>query len=126
MFTEFKEGVGSCGLEKEHLMKNALLSIALCAALSTQASAADQYVPVELEPISYAPASLTIVSPDGTEHIYTQAELEQFATYSLETTTPWRDEPARFEGVMLADLLAAHGLSDVAQISITAENDFRT
>ena len=42
------------------------------------------------------------------------------------TTTPWREQPADFAGVMLSDLLAAHGLDQAAEIRVTAENDYST
>lgn len=91
-----------------------------------QIAMAGPFEPTKLEPLRHATASLVIVGPDGTENAYTPAQLEEFATYSLTTTTPWREVPARFEGVMLADILAAHGLDAAAAIRITAENDYST
>lgn len=82
--------------------------------------------PVELEPIQHANAFLVVVGADGLETKYTPAQLEEFTTYSLTTTTPWRKEPARFEGVLLSDILAAHGLDSVDAIRVTAENDYST
>ena len=52
-----------------------------------------------------------IVAADGTEKSYSPADLEKFQTYSLTTTTPWRDDPADFQGVLLNDVLAANGLT---------------
>ncbi|MGX9357341.1 hypothetical protein ACS3SW_19845 [Roseobacteraceae bacterium S113] len=82
--------------------------------------------PVELAPINHADAALVVVSPNGEETSYTPAELESFATYSMTTTTPWREEPAQFEGVLLSDILAMHGLDAVTSIQVTAENDYTT
>lgn len=81
---------------------------------------------VELEPIEHAEASLVVIAADGTSTTYTPAELEQFTTYSLTTTTPWREEPAEFEGVLLSEILAAHGLDIADSILVTAENDYST
>jgi len=68
---------------------------------------------------------LRVVGPAGAAE-YGPQELERFPTYALTTTTPWRDAPARFEGILLADLLAAHGLSGAPAIEVLAENDFAT
>jgi hypothetical protein len=81
---------------------------------------------VSLAPIVYADAELTVVSPQGEQRVYGPADLERFTTYRVVTTTPWRSEPATFEGVLLADVLAASDLSDVESILVTAENDFST
>lgn len=79
---------------------------------------------VTLAPITHQAAELAISSRDGSVSRYTPAQLEQFETYSLTTKTPWRDEAATFEGILLHDLLAAHGLEEAAMIMITAENDY--
>lgn len=81
-------------------------------------------VAADLPPIEHREASLTLVSVAGTTAIYTPAEIEAYPTYSITTKTPWRDDPARFEGVRLRDVLAAHGLAQLDQITIRAENDF--
>ena len=81
---------------------------------------------VELGAISHSDAALVVLAPDGTETIYTPAQLEQFTTYRLTTTTPWRENPATFEGVLLSDILEANGLSGVETIAVTAENDYST
>jgi len=49
-----------------------------------------------------------------------------FPTCSLTTTTPWRDEPAVFEGVLLSDILEKNGLDGSPSILVTAENDYQT
>ena len=91
-----------------------------------QAGIAGSLQPVDLGPMAHASATLTVVAPDGTERSYTPAELEAFPTYSLTTTTPWRQEPATFEGVLLSDILTANGLSEAAAVTVTAENDYST
>lgn len=80
--------------------------------------------PAALGTIEHMPAELTVVGVDGSERRYNPAELEKMPTYSLRTTTPWRSEPAEFEGVLLTDILAANGLSDAAAINVSAENDY--
>lgn len=105
-----------------HLFKSMLAALVM---LATPLFASD-FIPVDLGPMKHRAATLTIIAPDGTEVSYTPAELEQFPTYQLTTTTPWRDAPAVFEGVMLADVLAAHGMDGVAAIKVTAENDYST
>jgi len=69
---------------------------------------------------------LTVVASDGVETRYSAAELEMFPTCSLTTTTPWRDEPAVFEGVLLSDILKKNGLDGSPSILVTAENDYQT
>lgn len=87
---------------------------------------ASSLVPVELAPIKHNSAELVIVSPDGTETSYSPEQLEGFTSYQLQTKTPWREETTSFEGVLLNDLLGAHGLHDVEAIVVTAENDYAT
>ena len=80
--------------------------------------------PVTLDPVVHQDAELEIHLKDGSVARYTPAELETLPTYQMTTTTPWRAEPATFEGVLLSDLLERHGLLGVDEITITAENDF--
>ncbi|WP_227269632.1 hypothetical protein [Roseobacter weihaiensis] len=75
--------------------------------------------------MQHVPAKVTVVRPDGSEMHYSSAQLEDLPTYSLKTTTPWRQEPAMFEGILLKDLLEANGLGDVEAIKVTAENDYQ-
>lgn len=82
--------------------------------------------PITLDPIEHLPAELVIQGADGTEIRYTPAELEAFDTYRLRTTTPWREVPADFDGVLLADILARSGLDTAEEIKVTAENEFQT
>ncbi|MEE4189388.1 MAG: hypothetical protein V2I76_13185 [Roseobacter sp.] len=104
-----------------------LISVVVAALLlASHAVLADDLVATDLKPMRHPPAQLVVVAPDGNEITYTQAELEELTTYSLTTTTPWRDVPAQFEGVLLSDVLAANGLDRVPSILVTAENDFTT
>lgn len=107
-------------------MKSLLAIVAIVLTITGQSAFAGQLVPTTLDPIKHARAALVVVNPDGSETSYSPAELENFATYSVTTTTPWREEPANFEGVMLSDILAAHGLDAVPELLITAENDYTT
>lgn len=102
------------------IMRLSVMIAALCLPLGALAAP----VPVVLEPVRHSPAELTVVDPDGGATLYTPASLEAFPAYRLRTTTPWRPEAASFEGVLLTDILAAHGLSDASAILVTAENDF--
>ena len=108
-------------------MRSTILTLSTLALISTATLvAAGPLSEVELAPISHADAALVVVGADGNEIAYSPAELEEFTTYSLTTTTPWREEPATFEGVLLSDLLAANGLESVGSILVTAENDYST
>lgn len=100
------------------------VSAALIVAVFAAAGWAGQPEPVALSPVKHAAASLEVIGTDGATKVYTPGDLETFATYRLKTTTPWRQEAAAFEGVLLTDILAANGLSDVPAIKVTAENDF--
>ncbi len=83
-----------------------------------------QLEPAALPDIEHSEAVLRVVDPSGTSTSYTPEALENLPTYRLVTTTPWRSEPAAFEGVRLTDLLQSHGLDRVDAIRIIAENDF--
>ena len=108
-------------------MRRLTLVFLAALALSTfSAAAGPAPVPVTLEPIAHGDASLTIVSPGGRETRLDIPAIEALTTYRVETTTPWRAVPAVFDGVLLADLLAAHGLDETATVLVTAENDFTT
>jgi|GEM_PF-838146 hypothetical protein len=102
--------------------------LAVCAALVSLASPgvslASGPSPVELTQITHRPASLTLVMPGGEQVEYTPAALEQLNTYEMTTRTPWRDDEAVFQGVLLRDLLERHGMADVKAIRVRAENDF--
>lgn len=87
---------------------------------------AESMVEVDLAPLDHVQASLIVANIDGTETAYTPAMIEEFPTYSMTTTTPWRDEPANFEGALLSDILAKHGLDSVESILVTAENQYVT
>ncbi|WP_306115703.1 MULTISPECIES: molybdopterin-dependent oxidoreductase [unclassified Roseovarius] len=107
-------------------MKIPVFSALSAVLLSTKILWADPITPVDLAPISHTDATLVVVGADGSETAYSPSQLEEFPTYSLTTATPWRDAPARFEGVLLADVLAAHGIREADAISVRAENDYST
>lgn len=98
--------------------------LAALALLSPAAVHAAELEPVTLEPMRHADASLTVVASDGQTVTYTPDDLERFPTYRLVTTTPWREQPAAFEGVLLRDVLAASGLDTLDAINVVAENDY--
>lgn len=78
---------------------------------------------VSLEPIEHRTASLTVAS--GTQsQTFTPAQLESLGATRVVTTTPWREEPATFDGVLLQDLLSVTGMADAPGIRVIAENDF--
>ncbi|MFK7745513.1 MAG: hypothetical protein AB8B47_10700 [Roseobacter sp.] len=104
-----------------HLPFGHVLSILLILA-PFSASAAPR--PVQLAPMQERAAELVIVAADGKEARYSPDTLEEMPTYQLTTTTPWREKPANFEGILLKDLLKAHGLHTASAIRVTAENDF--
>ena len=89
-------------------------------------AAAQTPEPSTLSPIEHMDAELVVTGADGSETSYSPAELETLPTYRLRTTTPWREEPADFDGVLLTDLLERHGLLELESIEVLAENDFRT
>ncbi|WP_299850572.1 hypothetical protein [uncultured Roseovarius sp.] len=107
-------------------MRSTIIAAIATLSMLMQPALAGTPVPAELDPINHTKATLIIVSHDGSETSYTPSELEKFATYSLTTKTPWREEPAKFEGVLLSEILSAHGLDRAASILVTAENDYKT
>lgn len=88
----------------------------------TSVSAAEP-VPIELNDIRHRSAALEIAGPAGTAS-YSPAELEALGAMRMITKTPWREEEAAFDGVLLSELLDAHGLLDVEAIRVIAENDY--
>ena len=103
-----------------------LFTAMIVAFLGISRAVADAPNPVDLAPISHATAELVIVDADGVERRFTPATLEELDTFRLRTTTPWREEPAEFDGVLLSDLLQAGGLAGAEEIRVTAENDYST
>ncbi len=99
---------------------------AFCFALGLAATAMAAPEPVDLAPMHHKEAQLEIRVGGGSIAVYAPEDLESFPTYRIETATPWRDIPAVFEGILLTDLLAAHGLLDAPYIRVTAENDYTT
>lgn len=102
----------------------ALFGSVLPLSAQAQVSPDPAFRPVALGPVSHADATLTVVDTLGNEHVYAPADLESMPTYALETTTPWREVPAVFEGVLLADLLSRHGLAEIDRVFVLAENDY--
>ena len=75
-------------------------------------------------PLMDGPQIAIVTGPEG-ETTYDPGTLEkEFETFRLVTTTPWREEPATFEGIMLRDLLERNGLRQATGIKVTAENDY--
>ncbi|MGI9391110.1 MAG: hypothetical protein ACR2O1_13720 [Boseongicola sp.] len=107
-------------------MRNIYSAAACCLLFGLASSAMAAPKPVELTPIHHREAQLEIRVGDGSGASYAPEDLEAFPTYRIETTTPWRETPAVFEGILLTDLLKAHGLLDAPSIRVTAENDFTT
>jgi len=94
----------------------------LVACLPALAPAADP-VSVELDTIRHRQAALSITGPGG-EATYSPAQLEEMGAMRMITRTPWRDEEAAFDGVLLSELLDAHGLLEATAIRVIAENDY--
>ncbi|MGI9393665.1 MAG: hypothetical protein ACR2OY_03380 [Boseongicola sp.] len=113
-------------LAESFAMRNFYSAAACCLFFGLATSATSAPKPVELTPINHREAQLEIRIGDGSRSAYAPADLEAFPTYQIETTTPWRETPAIFEGILLTDLLEAHGLLDAPSIRVTAENDFTT
>lgn len=101
------------------------LAAATIVGMAIGASQAETPQPVELKPMKHRQAELVVVGADGQEMAYDPAGLETLPTYRMVTATPWREEPAAFDGVLLTDLLEQHGLSDAPAIVVTAENDYQ-
>lgn len=81
----------------------------------------------DLAPLDATNATLVVQSaPDIAGVSMDLDAIEALDTYQMTTTTPWRDGPAVFEGVLLRDLLGAHGIADAPMILVRAENDFQS
>ena len=103
-----------------------IVAAAVAACLLATAALADQLERVVLQPIEHQPAALQVTDASGHMIRFSPADLEMLPTYAMVTLTPWRERPARFEGVLLSDLLRETGLYDSAAIRVTAENDYIT
>ena len=104
--------------------RSRLAGVVFCLFFNCSAWADAPPEPVALAPIEHPGAELTVVAPNGETASYTVETLEAHPTYRLVTKTPWREEQAVFEGVLLADVLASNGLDAAPAIRVTAENDF--
>lgn len=102
----------------------AILILTLLLSWGAVPAIAETMRPITLASIQHMDAALVVMHQDGTESRYTPADLEKFPTYRLTTTTPWRTEPADFDGILLSDLLEANGLTDAAAITVEAENEY--
>lgn len=100
------------------------VALLLPVSLAAQVPPNPAFQPVTLSPVVHSEATLTIVDMLGVEHVYAPADLEALPTYALVTTTPWREDPAVFEGVLLVDLLIRHGLDQTDGVFVLAENDY--
>ena len=99
------------------------LLLAAHLAVAPLVSAAEPYAPVELENLRHDRASLSVVGPSG-EASYSPADLEAMGAVRMVTKTPWRPDEATFDGVLLSEILEAHGLLDADAIRVIAENDY--
>ena len=105
-------------------MKRYVLASALAALTAIgPLGAAAETVGVELEPVRHRTAELVVVGPNGSSH-YNPASLEAMGAHRMVTITPWRDEAATFDGVLLQDILEANGLMDEPAVRVIAENDY--
>ena len=103
------------------LLRLLAVCLGLAVPLSAPAAAPE---PATLAPMEFGPVKLVVTGPEG-ETTYDPGTLEkEFETFRLVTTTPWREEPATFEGIMLRDLLERNGLRQATGIKVTAENDY--
>lgn len=107
------------------MLMRPFISVCVGAFLATS-TMAQPLEPITLDPIAHADAELLVIGRDGTELRYSPDALETLDTYRVSTTTPWREEPAVFDGVLLRDVLEASGLDAVNEIRVIAENDFAT
>lgn len=98
------------------------VGVALCLAFVSGAAMAGP-VAVQLEPIRHANAQLVVAGTNG-DVTYSPEELEAIGAQRMVTMTPWRDEEAAFDGVLLTDVLEANGLGDADAIRVIAENDY--
>ena len=110
---------------RRHLSVLPLCAVLVLILLPALPARAADPAPVALAPLDHLDATLAVTGADGGTTLYTPGRLETLPTVRVVTTTPWRDTPTTFDGVLLRDLLAAHGLSDIPSISVWAENDFR-
>lgn len=86
----------------------------------------ERLMQVELNPIQHNRGALVVVDMQGTKTNYSSADLENMTTYRMVTTTPWRRAPTQFDGVMLVEILRKHGLDQVSEILVSAEDGFGT
>ena len=98
-----------------------LVVFALTVLVATKAGASP--TAIERIPMDLNRASLTIVGNQG-EITYSAEELEEIGFYRVTTVTPWRNEPAAFDGPLLTDLLEMHGLKSAPALRVVAENDY--
>lgn len=111
-------------ISRQTFLRGALSALALpLGARLAQAARDPNFIPVKLAPIKHERASLDVTGLDGATTTYDQVQLEELPTYALTAKTPWLDKPARFEGILLNDLLDRHGLAS-RPIEVVAENDF--
>lgn len=74
-----------------------------------------------------ATVRLTVIGRDGTQTLFTDADLDRLDPKTIDTTTYWTDGVQHFEGVLLRDVLAVAGIDPTladARLEAVAHNDF--
>lgn len=79
---------------------------------------------IDLEPMPPSADVLTITAANGEVFEYDTSALEAMDTYRIVQDSQWHGDNAAYDGVLLTDLLQAHGLEDAAAIRVVAEDDY--
>ncbi|SOD96809.1 molybdopterin-dependent oxidoreductase [Caenispirillum bisanense] len=103
----------------------AVLTAATAAVLPAAADeAGPRPLPVTLPPLPPGPPVLTVEGPSGPRS-FTLAQLEALGLYALTVDLVWADEGGTYQGVLLADVLAAAGLAEVPAVDVEGLDGYR-
>lgn len=99
-----------------------VFSVLLFPAWATGAAAP---VPTRVElPLSKDDRPVLVVESSAGARSFSLAQLEALGLYRVSTSTFWPGDEGVFEGPLLADVLKAAGLADVAEIRVSALDGF--
>lgn len=111
------------------LSRRGLLAAVLMAAVTAVPPAvADEAgprpLPVTLPPLPAGPPVLTVEGPSGPRS-FTLAQLEALGLYALTVELVWAGEGGTYQGVLLADVLAAAGLAEAPAVDVEGLDGYR-
>lgn len=110
--------------------RRGLLAVALAAALAavlppaTAAETGPRPLPVMQPPLPPGPPVLTVEGASG-QRTFSLADLEALGLQAMTLDLVWAGEGGTYQGVLLADVLAATGIAEAPAVEVEALDGYR-